>query len=62
VSPRISRLSSLASSCASPRAFEKAGFQPEGAWRQMIHRDGQRYDVVHYGLLRHEWEAGQPQL
>ena len=39
------------------RAFEKAGFRPEGAWREMIHRDGQRFDVLHYGLLRHEWEA-----
>lgn len=39
------------------RAFEKVGFRREGAWRQMIHRDGQRFDVLHFGLLRPEWEA-----
>jgi hypothetical protein len=32
-------------------------FKPEGAWREMIHRDGRRFDVLHYGLLRHEWQA-----
>ena len=31
--------------------------RPEGAWREMIYRDGQRFDVLHYGLLRHEWQA-----
>lgn len=42
------------------RAFEKCGFKPEGVSRKMIHRDGQRFDVLHFGLLRHEWEAQQP--
>jgi len=40
-------------------AFEKAGFRPEGVSREMIHREGRRYDLLHYGLLRHEWEAMQ---
>ncbi|MCC6175233.1 MAG: GNAT family N-acetyltransferase [Chloroflexi bacterium] len=39
------------------RAYEKAGFKPEGVWREAIHRDDHRYDVVHFGLLRHEWQA-----
>lgn len=50
-------LTTIAYNLRAARAFEKAGFRPEGAWRQMIHRDGKRYDVLNYGLLRHEWEA-----
>jgi RimJ/RimL family protein N-acetyltransferase len=37
--------------------FEKLGFQREGAFRDFISRDGQRYDMLLYGLLRHEWRA-----
>ena len=50
-------LTTIAYNERAKRAFEKAGFRPEGAWREMIHRDGKRFDVLHYGLLRHEWEA-----
>ncbi|NWF69522.1 MAG: GNAT family N-acetyltransferase [Chloroflexi bacterium] len=35
--------------------YEKLGFQREGLYREMLHRDGQRYDVLLYGLLRREW-------
>ena len=37
--------------------YEKLGFQREGVFREMLHRDGRRYDMYLYGLLRHEWEA-----
>ena len=37
--------------------FEKLGFQREGAFREFIFRDDQRYDMLLYGLLRHEWQA-----
>jgi RimJ/RimL family protein N-acetyltransferase len=53
-------LTTIAYNTRAVRAFEKAGFKPEGAWRDMIHRDGRRFDVLHFGMLRHEWEALQP--
>jgi RimJ/RimL family protein N-acetyltransferase len=36
--------------------FEKLGFRREGVFREHLQRDGQRYDMLLYGLLRHEWE------
>ncbi|OQY22846.1 MAG: GNAT family N-acetyltransferase [Anaerolineaceae bacterium 4572_32.2] len=41
--------------------FEKLGFQREGAFREFLQRDGKRYDMLLYGLLKHEWEAGSEQ-
>lgn len=38
------------------RLYEKLGFTHEGAHRQFLQRDGQRYDMLLLGLLRHEWE------
>lgn len=35
--------------------LEKAGFQLEVRRRQVIHRDGKRWDALKYGLLRDEW-------
>ncbi len=35
--------------------YEKLGFKKEGVYRQFIHRDGKRYDMYLYGILRHEW-------
>jgi RimJ/RimL family protein N-acetyltransferase len=32
--------------------YQKLGFTHKGT-----HRDGQRYDMLNYGLLRHEWES-----
>ncbi len=40
------------------RLCEKLGFRREGTYREFMRRDGQRYDMYLYGLLRHEWEAG----
>jgi RimJ/RimL family protein N-acetyltransferase len=37
--------------------YEKIGFRLEGVLREFMHRDGRRYDMYLYGLLRQEWEA-----
>lgn len=37
--------------------YEKLGFVREGVYREHLHRAGQRYDMLLYGLLRAEWEA-----
>jgi RimJ/RimL family protein N-acetyltransferase len=39
------------------RLYEKLGFTREGAFREFLQRDGQRHDMILYGLLRPEWEA-----
>ena len=36
--------------------YEKLGFQREGVHREHLQRDGRRYDMYLYGLLRSEWE------
>jgi RimJ/RimL family protein N-acetyltransferase len=38
--------------------YEKLGFQREGVFREHIERDGTRFDMYLYGLLRPEWLAG----
>jgi RimJ/RimL family protein N-acetyltransferase len=42
--------------------YEKAGFQREGIFREFGRRDGRRYDMYLYGLLRPEWESGSEAL
>lgn len=37
------------------KAYEKAGFIKEGVYRELVHREGLRYDLYLYGLLREEW-------
>jgi len=37
--------------------YEKLGFKREGVYREFIHRDGRRYDMYLYGILRSEWES-----
>jgi len=37
--------------------YERLGFVREGAFREFVERDGRRYDMLLYGLLRAEWEA-----
>ena len=37
------------------RSYEKAGFVHEGRVRELLHREGQRWDIVHMGILREEW-------
>jgi RimJ/RimL family protein N-acetyltransferase len=39
------------------KLYEKLGFKREGVHREFIHRDGKRYDMYLYGILRHEWDA-----
>jgi RimJ/RimL family protein N-acetyltransferase len=63
-------LRTLVSNCAQPsgviaynirsiKVHEKVGFRPEGVQRSFIQREGQRFDVILYGLLRPEWQARQ---
>lgn len=35
--------------------YEKMGFTHEGTFRQMLFKDGQRFDMYLYGILVHEW-------
>jgi RimJ/RimL family protein N-acetyltransferase len=37
------------------RSYEKAGFQLEGRQRQIIQREGRRWDILYMGILREEW-------
>lgn len=37
--------------------YEGLGFVREGAYREFLHRNGRRHDMLLYGLLRTEWEA-----
>jgi len=38
------------------RLYESLGYKLEGTYREHLHRDGKRWDMHHYGLLRQEWE------
>lgn len=41
--------------------YEELGFTKEGVFREHLERDGKRYDMYLYGLLRREWsERGLP--
>ena len=42
------------------RVAEKLGFTPEGAQRQVVQWKGQWLDMIHYGMLREEWERSIP--
>jgi RimJ/RimL family protein N-acetyltransferase len=44
---------------AAIKAYERAGFQREGAHRQAIHRAGGYHDLLLYGILRDEWNTHQ---
>ena len=37
--------------------YERLGFVREGTYREHLERDGRRYDMYLYGLLRPEWVA-----
>ena len=37
------------------RSYEKAGFRLEGRQRQLIQREGRRWDILYMGILREEW-------
>jgi RimJ/RimL family protein N-acetyltransferase len=40
------------------RLYERLGFVREGAHREALLRDGERYDMYLYGLLAREWQQG----
>ena len=50
-------LSVIAYNAPAIRAYERAGFIREGVWRGAVQRNGQRHDMLLYGVLRHEWMA-----
>ncbi len=54
-------LTVLSYNTAAIRAYERVGFVHEGVQRQAIYRDGQRHDMLSYGILREEWLARQNQ-
>jgi len=37
------------------KLYESLGFVKEGTFRDFIYRDGKRYDMYLYGLLKQEW-------
>ena len=37
------------------RSYEKTGFRHEGRMRQVLKREGQRWDMLFMGILREEW-------
>ncbi len=43
---------------AAIHVYEKLGFQREGVYREFLERDGQRFDMYLYAILKREWEAG----
>jgi RimJ/RimL family protein N-acetyltransferase len=44
---------------AARHLFERAGFSQEVRRRQALQRDGRRWDMLHMGILRQEWERQQ---
>lgn len=42
---------------AAIHVYEKLGFQREGVYREFLQRDGQRFDMYLYGILKDEWES-----
>lgn len=46
---------------AALRLFQKAGFTEEVRRREAVNRDGQRWDLLHLGILSAEWAAAQAQ-
>jgi len=37
------------------RMYQQAGFRLEGRHRQVLHREGRRWDMLEMGILREEW-------
>jgi RimJ/RimL family protein N-acetyltransferase len=42
---------------AAIHVYEKLGFQREGVYREFLERDGQRFDMYLYAILKHEWDT-----
>lgn len=51
------QLTVLSYNTSAIKLYEKLGFKKEGTYREFIHRDGIRYDMYLYGMLRSEWET-----
>ncbi|WP_315790583.1 GNAT family protein [Fischerella sp. JS2] len=51
--------STISYNIRSIKAHEKVGFRQEGTQRSFIQREGKRFDLIVYGILRPEWEALQ---
>ncbi len=47
---------------AALRLFENAGFKVEVRQRELLHRDGRRWDLLGLGLLRNEWMQSEDAL
>ena len=41
------------------KLYERLGFVQEGRFREFLERDGVRYDMLLFGLLRDEWRQAQ---
>jgi len=39
------------------RSYEKVGFKLEGCYRQVLNREGRRWDMIFMGITRQEWLA-----
>jgi RimJ/RimL family protein N-acetyltransferase len=54
------RLSALISqdNAVALHVFREAGFMEEVRRRKALYRDGHRFDLIHVGILREEWEEG----
>ncbi|MDX2162357.1 MAG: GNAT family protein [bacterium] len=44
---------------AAVNLYESLGFRHEGTFREAIHREGERFDMLLYGLLAHEWKPAE---
>jgi RimJ/RimL family protein N-acetyltransferase len=43
------------------RSYEKAGFRHEGHLRDLLHREGRRWNELYMGILREEWMLLNPE-
>ena len=42
--------------------YEKCGFKGEGIFREFVLRNGKRYNLLLYGLLKYEWEMNKEKI
>lgn len=51
------QLNVLEFNLAAINLYEKFGFKREGTYREFVLRDGNRFDLFLYGLLRSQWKS-----